>query len=706
MHEVNAQARLVTKLSWLPEQTKSFIPLVLIQHLADRYSRESTAMTEFIEQGHIDNIVSSIVPKCNHKLENCELLQEVLNTSKVTNQVTEILAPLETSNDPQFILIEGAPGIGKSSLLEEIAYLWGTEKILKKFKLVLLMRLCDPDVQNLSHVHHLLQFFCRRNKEATEIASTCDKYFLGNSGKDVVLLFDGYDEYLHENNLITDILNRKALPLCGLIVSSRPCASLSLRQLATVKVEVLGFSTTERQIYIREAMNGQQQKIDELNQYLQSHSKINSLCYVPFNIVVLVHLYKNKSSLLKNCSELLNCFICFTIRRHLTKHDCQFKSNVAQLTNVPEPWNEVVQQLSEFSLQALNDNKITFTFDEIKVACPAITTVQGASNGCGLLHVVENFGVFGPVMTYSFLHFSIKECLAAYHIKKILFGESKAISSSDKFLRNQLQCLRLYHCFHVAGNVDICNMIQQLEIFSYKEIKIGFTNLTTTDVECVTGFLTSSFHKEWMEIDFNNCKIQDNGLCILHQGLHHCSDVTINQLWLNNNGLTVKSSSLISELTVKYKVRELVIVGNHTIGENQQLYSMLADPSNVLEELYMTDTGLSSKAAISLFKAVEDNNKLKQLNIATNAIKDDACPAITTSLTKNSCLVEVNMCDNPLTDDAIVRIVSGLVGNNTLVKLLLPKCLEASKNKIISLQEDINKNRKSQGFQVTLTINC
>ena len=137
--------------------------------------------------------------------------------------------------------------------------------------------------------------------------------------------------------------------------------------------------------------------------------------------------------------------------------------------------------------------------------------------------------------------------------------------------------------------------------------------------------------------------------------------------WPNNKII------LISELVVQYKVKELGITGNN-IGEDQQLYSMLTNPSNVLERLYMGDTKLSSTAATDLFTAVKNNNKLKKLYIAYNDITDDACAAITTALERNSCLVELSMYDNPLTGEAIVNIVRCLEVNNTLQILGLPKC--------------------------------
>ena len=254
------QTRLrVDEEAWPPEQPKTFTPLVLIQHQGHLNLKQSTEIAKFVEQGNIDKVVSSSsgIPKHHHKLDSHEALQEILNTSKVTKEVAEILAPLETGNDPQFILIEGAPGIGKSLLLREIAYRWGKQEILQKFKLVLLICLRDPAVHQMSLIDDLLQPFCKRDRKAVEIASACSDYLSENCGEDIVLLFDGYDEYpekLRKDNLIADILKRDVLSCCGLIISSRPHASVSLREQATVRVDILGFTEVERQHYITESM--------------------------------------------------------------------------------------------------------------------------------------------------------------------------------------------------------------------------------------------------------------------------------------------------------------------------------------------------------------------------------------------------------------------------------------------------------------------
>ena len=734
--------------SWPPEQLKSFTPLLLVHYQGHRSSKQVTATAKLMHRGEITSLVSdqSRIASTHHtNLDSLEVAQEILNTSVVTKKLEEILVPLEKHDEPCFILIEGAPGIGKSVLLKEIAYQWGKKHLLPMFKIVLLICLRDPILQQAKSVPDLLQYFCKGDPSAIKIATECSEYLFDNGGKDLVLLFDGFDELpeqLRTNSLIVDILKRHVLPSCGLVVSSRPHATKHFHKQATLRVDILGFTAKERNHHIQEALQGHPYKIKELTQYLEHHLTISSLCYIPFNLVVLIYLYKQGICLPRNSTELYGSFICHTICRHLTKHS--HLSNITKLTDLPQPCNKIIQQLSKLSLEGLNCNKLIFTLDEIKATCPDITTVPGAINGFGLLQAVEHFHLAGTRMTFNFLHFSIQEYLAAYYIinleddkefriikekfwsdfhfnmfsiyitltkgqrpsfKYFLSGGNRAINISDRFLNDNLLCFRLYRYFHEADDTDICKTIDLSKKFANKRIFLSGTTLTANDVESFTIFLTSSFNRKWVVIDLLNCYIQDHGLNVLHQGLCHCNNnITIDVLWLENNGLTTLSSSLISEITVKCQVKELWITDNENIGADQQLYYMLNDPSTKLEKLEMIGIHLSSQGAVSLFEALKNNSKLKILNITDNEITDYACDAITIALKKNKCLTRLYMYNNPLTGEAIVNIVNDLHPNSTITMLGLPKCPEGIKNKILYLQRFINEKRESQGCQVNLTI--
>ena len=119
-------------------------------------------------------------------------------------------------------------------------------------------------------------------------------------------------------------------------------------------------------------------------------------------------------------------------------------SNITKLTDLPEPYNKIIQQLSKLSLEALNDDKLTFTFDEIKAACPDITAIPGAINGFGLLQAVEHFGLTGMTTTINFLHFSIQEYLAAHHIANLPADEELKIIKEKFWSDHSLQ-----HVLHI-----------------------------------------------------------------------------------------------------------------------------------------------------------------------------------------------------------------------------------------------------------------
>ena len=412
-------------------------------------------------------------------------------------------------------------------------------------------------------------------------------------------------------------------------------------------------------------------------------------------MVVLLYLYKLGFALPKNSTELYHHFICSTICRHLYKFGSPLAQNITDLSDLPEPYNRIIKQFSKLSLHALNNDKLVFTLHELTAACPDIAAIPGAINGFGLLQAVQHFGLYAKMTTLNFIHFIIQEFLAAHYIthlppneelkvieanflrnnyfnmfgiyisitkgqqssfKKFLSGGNEAIAIVDKFFKDQLKCLCLYKCFNEAEDYKMCQTIERAEIFKSKVINLEYTTLTASDMECISLFLTSSFNKEWEKLNLSCCHIQDKELNILYRRLRHSNDITIDKLWLHYNGLTSQLSSLISELTVKCKVKILLIDGNHTIGEDQQLYSILTNPSTELEQLYMANTNLSSRGARALFTTIMKNNKLKMLNIDHNAITDDACDVITTALQWNSCLVTLRMYGNRLSSEAIINI--------------------------------------------------
>ena len=261
-----------------------------------------------------------------------------MGDSKIyTENISEIFSlSMQTSNDSSFVLIEGAPGIGKTVLSKEIAYEWAIKKLLSFRKLVFLLYLRDPSLKTVRLVENLTQYMIRHSK----LASCLAEYLSKTKGKNLVVILDGYDEMSEEdriNSIVADIINRVILPECDLVVTSRPTASVHLFDKADCRVEVLGFTEETRLDYIKHALEGSDDKIGALQSYLQSNSVINALCYIPLNKTILLCLFEEEdkmsstdTSLQGHCSqklgnlpttqtEMYRKFILMTIDRSLKK---------------------------------------------------------------------------------------------------------------------------------------------------------------------------------------------------------------------------------------------------------------------------------------------------------------------------------------------------------------------------------------------------
>ena len=742
----------VAKDTWPPEQPNEFTPLVLLHHEHEQSMEHVTAITKALNTGAISDVISAtsgdplaIQPSLHHH----DKLREALKASKTTTDVSQILAPLEINDKPQTILIEGAPGIGKTILLKHIAFSWAEQGILKKYELVLLVHLRDPTVQKMSSLKELFQYFCKHNMEGDEVA-ICIKHISSNQGKTLTLLLDGYDELpeeVRDNSLIADILNRQVLPDCGLVVSSRPHASVLLRKQATLRVDILGFTEQQRKHYIEHSLNDQSQ-IKQLTTYLEQHIIISSLCYVPFNIVLLLFLYKQGVTLPNNATQLYNIFICLTIRRHLSKQGITTKQPITDINNLPEPYGQFIQQLSKLCLYALNNNLLIFTIDQIKQWCPQVESIPGALNAFGLLQAIEHVSIFQTTTTFNFLHLSVQEFLAANHVttltpdeefailneyfwtdshtnlftmyltltqgqrsslRTFLSGGDDTIAIHSKFLDDQTKCIQLYRCFNEASGDDhVCRTIERK--FSNGIIFFSFftTTLSTNDIENIATLLSCSSIKQWKRLDLAGCHIRDAGLHIIHRTITSslASSITIEQLRLNYNDLSSSSDGCLAGIVITCGVKWLDISYNKTIGQTEEFFPTILSPSSLMIEILgIVGIQLSNTAAILIFTLLKDKmTKLKKLDMADNDVTDNACDVIAETLQVNSTLEYLNIHGNEISKEAILLIINSLRHNNTLTQLNIPGDYSESDKQVLQLCDIVNEERKRRECQAKLNV--
>jgi len=675
-------------------------------------------------------------------------IEEYVSTtsSKTTKNLQEIFSLLDQPagcKQSRIILVEGSPGVGKSVLLKHISYLWAQDELFTSSNVLFLLCLRDPAVQQINSLNDLVHHFYRHNKSA---ADHCIAELLQDDGKFLTMLLDGYDELplgLQQTSFIAEILQRKVLTACAIVISSRPHASTKLRSNVTCRVEILGFSEEDQRDFIEQSLEKQPHKIPMLDEYLKAHPVIASLCYIPFYMTVLLFLYIQEIDLPTSSTELYNLFICLTICRHLTKSGVSLQEDMTDLNRLPQPYNKIINQLSKLAFTALEKNQLVFTLAEIKEECPEIGVIPGAINGFGLLQAVEYVRITCKTVSLNFLHFSVQEFLAANYVsnlppdeeflilqdkfwernylhmfrfyialtkgqrqsfRRFLSGGNEAIVIDDKFTKNSLKSVWLYQCFSEAADDQMCSAIENK--FSDGMINFPGTKLSADDIEATGILLTSSSIKQWQWLNLGGYHIRDAGIMILHR-LLPSSYITIEELWLHRNDLSSSSDSYLTDIVVSCGVKQLDINSNKNIGQTEKFFpNILSHPSSMLERLEIAGINLSSQVAIKIFAVLKGRTKLKELGMANNKVTDEAHHVMTEALQVNCTLKRLDIYGNRITGEVILLILTSLCKqNNTLEDLRLPcNYTEGTKKKIILLEEAINETRRRHKCQVKLDI--
>ena len=95
-----------------------------------------------------------------------EVLQRHLKRDKVTKNISELLMVLESPDtNPRTLLIEGAPGNGKTYLLKYIAFEWANDRMLKSEQFVFLLCVRDPTVKTMTSIHDLVLYFYKQDRQ-------------------------------------------------------------------------------------------------------------------------------------------------------------------------------------------------------------------------------------------------------------------------------------------------------------------------------------------------------------------------------------------------------------------------------------------------------------------------------------------------------------------------------------------------------------
>ena len=145
------------------------------------------------------------------------------------------------------MLVEGRPGGGKTTLVNKVARDWARGgDVLNNAKLVFLITLRHLDPKKDGNLSDILELFYLNREKREKVLDGIEKC----EGEGVCFVIDGLDEYQPQDeskSVIYRLLHKKCFHMAMVIVASCPVATATLRDLATRRIEVLGFS--QQQIF-------------------------------------------------------------------------------------------------------------------------------------------------------------------------------------------------------------------------------------------------------------------------------------------------------------------------------------------------------------------------------------------------------------------------------------------------------------------------
>ena len=334
--------------------------------------------------------------------------------SKSPINIEDLLSSGSSGKPVRFILVEGPPGIGKSTFAWEVCRRWDGIESLRDYHTVVMLKLREKWVLSATSLSDLFRYPFQP-EFSRDIARKMHK----SHGQNLLLVLDGFDEVshsFHEDSVIKSILCRQLLPECTIILTTRPSAKATLESVCQPPVdkhvEIIGFTEEERVRYITEVFSKEPELQVNFLKYMFLVPHIKSMMYIPLNCAIIAQVYSESQSshhlaIPRTRTQLYKALTHSLLVRHMKMKE----SNREYTSMLPEGLNKeefkVLAKFAFFSYHTCESKKVTFFKEDIP---------DGLVHFGFMNESTEMYAGKGVERTFSFLHLSLQEYLAAWHI--------------------------------------------------------------------------------------------------------------------------------------------------------------------------------------------------------------------------------------------------------------------------------------------------
>ena len=334
-------------------------------------------------------------------------------------KMTEVLRPYKICEcgyeckcereKPRVVLIEGEPGIGKTTSCQKLAYDWSVGDTLKEPsfpKVDILLRLTCRDMKTAKIEDAIEDQLLPRdvNEKDKEIFF----YFIRHYQSRILLVLDGLDEL--PQNLFEEFLpliRGRVLPLTYLIITARHEVGINVRLHSDALFEIKGYTKEDADSYIKKyfSCHDKSKLAGELIRKINNDSQLRELTANALNTALLCLVFEDTGGRLPHNKTMLYCeLVECVMRRYCSKkkiHLCD-KSPI-------DKYMHQLNQLGKLALEALLKDQLAFTPGELESQSTEFLQL-------GFLSREASVSKIRPKPTYAFIHKTFQEFFAAFHL--------------------------------------------------------------------------------------------------------------------------------------------------------------------------------------------------------------------------------------------------------------------------------------------------
>ena len=387
-----------TALKWPPTPSRVYINLACI----DR--KESGLMSVY------DKITEAMVRDGN---------VDVVRGGKFPIDMNEIAKGLPSNTLETVILVEGAPGVGKSTFAWEYCRRWERGEIAQQYQLVLLLRLRDDRTSRAKTLRDLIQH------SSEKVPGAVYEELEATGGANTMIILEGFDELPDVcrimPSIFLELICGEMLQFATVMVTSRPWATRILRERCSHRIfqhiEILGFTRQQISEYIESVLPDSEARRD-LETYINRHPRIRAGMYIPLNSAIVVTVYQESQGsgcpMPTTLTELYTALVRTLIVRYLQGQPEYGINSIQRFSDLPPA------VYSKFlKLCGVAYNGIVSTSDQVQLVFSERDLPADFDN-LGLMDsVTELYVTQGTVSSHNFLHLTFQEFFAAVHISKM-----------------------------------------------------------------------------------------------------------------------------------------------------------------------------------------------------------------------------------------------------------------------------------------------